>query len=93
MAALAPKKKPGLGNKMAMITNIRHFLDEDGNLPDLPDEAKKLVAFLSSVIESATGSYGLPVSFAQVECMRTTCLLYTSPSPRDRQKTRMPSSA
>ena len=23
----------------------------------------------------------------------TTCLLYTSPSPRDRQKTRMPSSA
>ena len=24
---------------------------------------------------------------------RTTCLLYTSPSPRDRQKSRMPSSA
>ena len=26
-------------------------------------------------------------------CMPTTCLLYTSPSPRDRQKSRMPSSA
>ena len=25
--------------------------------------------------------------------MSTTCLLYTSPSPRDRQKSRMPSSA
>ena len=25
--------------------------------------------------------------------LRTTCLLYTSPSPRDRQKSRMPSSA
>ena len=25
--------------------------------------------------------------------VRTTCLLYTSPSPRDRQKSRMPSSA
>src|SRR5674476_1605590 len=25
--------------------------------------------------------------------VRKTCLLYTSPSPRDRQKTRMPSSA
>ena len=25
--------------------------------------------------------------------MDTTCLLYTSPSPRDRQKSRMPSSA
>ena len=24
---------------------------------------------------------------------KTTCLLYTSPSPRDRQKSRMPSSA
>ena len=26
-------------------------------------------------------------------CGKTTCLLYTSPSPRDRQKSRMPSSA
>ena len=28
-----------------------------------------------------------------VECTTCTCLLYTSPSPRDRQKSRMPSSA
>ena len=27
------------------------------------------------------------------KCERYTCLLYTSPSPRDRQKSRMPSSA
>ena len=26
-------------------------------------------------------------------CIHMTCLLYTSPSPRDRQKSRMPSSA
>ena len=26
-------------------------------------------------------------------CLHMTCLLYTSPSPRDRQKSRMPSSA
>ena len=26
-------------------------------------------------------------------CLEYTCLLYTSPSPRDRQKSRMPSSA
>ena len=31
--------------------------------------------------------------FEQTARMPTTCLLYTSPSPRDRQKTRMPSSA
>ena len=28
-----------------------------------------------------------------VDWMNATCLLYTSPSPRDRQKSRMPSSA
>ena len=27
------------------------------------------------------------------ECYHNNCLLYTSPSPRDRQKSRMPSSA
>ena len=29
----------------------------------------------------------------EVACLVHTCLLYTSPSPRDRQKSRMPSSA
>ena len=35
------------------------------------------------------------VKGAEIESMDTyiTCLLYTSPSPRDRQKSRMPSSA
>ena len=28
-----------------------------------------------------------------VECIVTTCLLYTSPSPRDKRQSRMPSSA
>ena len=29
----------------------------------------------------------------EANCPNITCLLYTSPSPRDRQKSRMPSSA
>ena len=39
--------------------------------------------------------YGVPVTSGQVstEQLATCCLLYTSPSPRDRQKSRMPSSA
>ena len=42
---------------------------------------------------------GLPVairvipSFIIIASLMSTCLLYTSPSPRDRQKSRMPSSA
>ena len=31
--------------------------------------------------------------YAFKQCDSTFCLLYTSPSPRDRQKSRMPSSA
>ena len=38
-------------------------------------------------------AYKQPVSRAQVAALRGVCLLYTSPSPRDRQKSRMPSSA
>ena len=36
---------------------------------------------------------GLIDSFARAGASFITCLLYTSPSPRDRQKSRMPSSA
>ena len=38
--------------------------------------------------------FGIPASSATVRsAMGALCLLYTSPSPRDRQKSRMPSSA
>ena len=33
------------------------------------------------------------VATVTIESLGVTCLLYTSPSPRDRQKSRMPSSA
>ena len=39
-----------------------------------------------TVYPHKTGGYVQPVT-------KTACLLYTSPSPRDRQKSRMPSSA
>ena len=37
------------------------------------------------------GQYGLKYAYLEEEVYA--CLLYTSPSPRDRQKSRMPSSA
>ena len=41
-----------------------------------------------------TGSYALDVhGTANISGTLNICLLYTSPSPRDRQKSRMPSSA
>jgi len=39
---------------MTMSTDIRHFLDEKGNVPDLPREALDLFEYLSSIVEAAT---------------------------------------
>ena len=43
------------------------------------------------VIENAEGARTTPSVIAYTD--NDDCLLYTSPSPRDRQKSRMPSSA
>ena len=57
----------------------------------------------SYVIIGATGNTGKPITLGLLEQGHTvriiarntarTCLLYTSPSPRDRTRSRMPSSA
>ena len=64
---------------MPVITAIhsRQILDSRGN-PTLEAE-----------VFCEDGSFGR----AAVPSGASTCLLYTSPSPRDRQKSRMPSSA
>ena len=60
-----------------------------------PDGATVTVDFLDWDAGVTTDAYDLTVDqehnfFVTAD---TTCLLYTSPSPRDRQKSRMPSSA
>ena len=45
---------------------------------------------LSEVDDSDASWSGVPLQFPRIQ---GGCLLYTSPSPRDRQKSRMPSSA
>lgn len=51
-----------------MLTNLRHFLDENGELPDLTPEAGELLSFLASVVEAATLAYDLPVTLAGELC-------------------------
>ena len=46
-----------------------------------------------SVLSGATGSTDPGKPETEREAKSRICLLYTSPSPRDRQKARMPSSA
>ena len=50
-----------------------------------------VVLLLNQVMAPLTMLMGLPVEMAIV--LTTTCLLYTSPSPRDLSTSRMPSSA
>ena len=56
-----------------------------------PDVEKKVVAVVLRQLDDQSGD----VSTLAVKCLPplVSCLLYTSPSPRDRQKSRLPSSA
>jgi hypothetical protein len=53
---------------MAIITNIQHFLDENGEVPDLPFEAQELLNFLSAIVEAATIAYDRPITLAGIKC-------------------------
>ena len=63
----------------------------DGAVPDTPEDLHLTGATLAQ-IHSAAQSYTGPASLYVLDGHHL-CLLYTSPSPRDRQKSRMPSSA
>ena len=58
-------------------------MQENDNLVQLQDENGKDVNFEHLMTIEHEGNYYVVLD----------CLLYTSPSPRDRQKSRMPSSA
>ena len=55
-----------------------------GNAADEESDMRAITAHASELAELAV---------EEDEILRSCCLLYTSPSPRDRQKSRMPSSA
>ena len=53
---------------MTLITNIQHFLDENGEVLNIPPEAQELLTFLSAIIEAASTEYDAPVAFADIKC-------------------------
>ena len=54
---------------------------------------KEIIGSLAGLLKNQTEMPNLLFSGGAGVGKTTTCLLYTSPSPRDRQKSRMPSSA
>ena len=59
------------------------------------DGAKEICPFFSGKVISTSAKSGVFCSMNNraFRALSASCLLYTSPSPRDRQKSRMPSSA
>src|SRR5674476_1397654 len=71
-----------LGYGASSVIHSYKFWEVTDKLPviiELIDEDVKIRSFYETIRQ-------------QLESMRYGCLLYTSPSPRDRQKSRMPSS-
>ena len=77
---LKEKIKDFLIDKYVSIIDLGPF---ENKSVDYPDYAKKL----ANRIKAKKSDVGILV------CGSGTCLLYTSPSPRDRTRSRMPSSA
>ena len=54
---------------MVMMTNLQHFLDENGKIPSsLTPEAKELLGFLGKIVEAAILDEGYPITFADTHC-------------------------
>ena len=75
------------------------FLNPGGSVKDRAALAlikdaqdKKLISKGGTVVEGTAGNTGIGLGLLG-NSLGYNCLLYTSPSPRDRQKSRMPSSA
>ena len=82
--ALAPKVSKRLG---------RSLLELGGNNAAIVCKSADLDLTIKGITFSAAGTTGQRCTTLRRLFVHSDCLLYTSPSPRDRQKSRMPSSA
>ena len=83
-----------MGSEIALVFALagKSVLLADTSQEGLNNALKKLSEVLDAGISRGFWvEEDKPQALAQIQT--TTCLLYTSPSPRDRQKCRMPSSA
>ena len=70
----------------AIEENCYEFWEKNGVFHDEPDESKEAYSIVLPP-PNVTGQLHMG------HALDNTCLLYTSPSPRDRTRSRMPSSA
>ena len=83
-------KKP---NKQEVATTQSKEIVSDGLVDELRDLIQETRSGVAQAVNSALVQlYWRIGTRVRTEILKN-CLLYTSPSPRDRQKSRMPSSA
>ena len=84
-----PKKGPRLASSPAherlMLANMATSLFRNGSIKTTLPKAKRLRPLAERLITFAKRG--------DLHSRRRVCLLYTSPSPRDKRQSRMPSSA
>ena len=88
---------------VSLVTGYADFLPADTDVSTrLSRNINLNIPFVSAAMDTVTESKmaiamstlgGIGVIHKNLDVKRQACLLYTSPSPRDRQKSRMPSSA
>ena len=91
---------PGELRQAQQIVNDRAQIVETANaqaqvIVKKAEERARILTSEAEIVKAAQQRAAEITTAAQneVRTLRQTCLLYTSPSPRDRQKSRMPSSA
>jgi hypothetical protein len=53
-----------------LTANMRHFLDDDGSLPDLPEPALALAFHLGAIVGWVSRSPSMDLQFTNVPCRR-----------------------
>ena len=96
--AAKPAKRSTTVGDLKAAKGKRKFTQVTANTVDEASAAEKagfdmIIANAKNVIPVREGSKNLFLTAALVLNEYVTCLLYTSPSPRDRTRSRMPSSA
>src|SRR5262249_43203193 len=86
-AAGAPSVvQPPVAAEGTFVTDITHYLDEAGEVAQLPGPARELASFLTQMIEAATGTASTHYHDTRIRCRSKACpgtILTFLPPSRD----------
>ena len=68
-----PLLQPAAAVTKTYVTDITHYLDETGELAQLPGPARRLASFLTLLIEAATGDASAGEHDSGIRCMAKAC--------------------